>query len=644
MGFPLFLLIAVGIGLLAVNRWQNRRRLPPGTKPLPGPMNLPFIGRVHDIPKDVAWLKFYEWSKEYGPIYQTEMFGTVHVWISSEQVAHDLLSKRAVIYSDRPVIANLPDNRTSGDYLALLGRTETWKRQRKLCNQLMHTSHLASLHSYPTRERDRFLYNLWQDPSNYVEYIEQFTSRTVSRLSWGTAHPANILRHTTFGLLETISPSGALPNVMTFLGHLPAYLSPWQKKEKARHDLERKQFKQNVDFVVKQHEEGRAEGSFINTFLELKEQDERDAEKGEKRKWADIELDEARNVVGLMAIAGALTIGSPIQSFLLAMCHYPEWQTKLQAEIDSVCGGECPQWEDREKLPMLRAVVKEVIRWRPPVPTGIPHAIEKDDVYNGYFIPAGAVIHALEWGITRDESVYPDAETFNPSRWLDPSYSTYRAPLTQYPNLNGYSQFGFGRRTCQGVPIVEQDLFLTMGGMAWAFDIRKKRDATGKELPVHWNDFTPLLIAKPVRFPFDAVPRSEERMRKMTDMYEDAKEEEDREASATEFKGDEPASEGVPEFSEYLTESMLSEFEAAGAVAAAPATVGGGGGGGGGDKTSSGRSSGCSTTRTESPEPSLTFRDSSPEPLGDEDERAMVREMDNIAGRLGLPGDRKSVV
>jgi hypothetical protein len=28
---------------------------------------------------------------------------------------------------------------------------------------------------------------------------------------------------------------------------------------------------------------------------------------------------------------------------------------------------------------------------------GIPHAVEKDDVYEGYFIPAGATIHALEW-------------------------------------------------------------------------------------------------------------------------------------------------------------------------------------------------------------------------------------------------------
>lgn len=87
------------------------------------PLGLPYIGRVHDVPSRGAWLKFFDWSKTYGPIYQTTMFGTVHVWISSEQVAHDLLAKRATIYSDRPTIPNLPDNRTSGEYLALLGRT-----------------------------------------------------------------------------------------------------------------------------------------------------------------------------------------------------------------------------------------------------------------------------------------------------------------------------------------------------------------------------------------------------------------------------------------------------------------------------------------------------------------------------------------
>lgn len=129
--------------------------------------------------------------------------------------------------------------------------------------------------------------------------------------------------------------------------------------------------------------------------------------------------------------------------------------------------------------------------------------------------------------MTRDEKTYPDAETFNPARWIEPAYPTFKEPLTQYPNLNGYSQFGFGRRTCQGIAIVEQDLFLTMGGMAWAFDITKKCRADGSEIDVHWDDFSPLLIAKPAPFEFDASPRSESVKRELSKMWERGKGDDD---------------------------------------------------------------------------------------------------------------------
>ncbi|KAI1434383.1 cytochrome P450 2C3 [Xylaria sp. CBS 124048] len=521
------LLILVGLASVCVRIrqiWRARAKLPPGVQPLPGPRSYPLVGRVHDVPKESSWLKFYAWSKEYGPIYQTEIFGTVHVWISSEEIANDLLSRRSAIYSDRPQIPNLPDNRTKGEYLALTGSNEIWKRQRKLAQQLMTAN--QSLHNYPTKERDRFLYLMSKDPSQYREYIEQFTSRTVARLSWGSAHTAQRLRVTTAGLLETISPSGALPNLISWLMYVPTCLSPWKQKENARHDMEAELLRDNLRYAHERIADGTAEPSFIHTFI----QSQRNSDRQEKSSTNVTTEYEASYVIGQMAIAGALTIGSPIQSFLLAMLHYPEWQRKLQDEIEEVCRGACPQWEEREKLPLLRAVVKEVIRWRPPVPTGIPHAIEKDDVYNGYFIPAGATIHALEWAMTRDENVYPDGESFNPARWLDPSYPTYKEPLTTYPKLNGFSQFGFGRRTCQGIPLVEQDLYLAMGGMAWAFDIRKKKKLVQKgsrteieEVPVHWNDFTPLLIAKPQPFEFEAVVRSEERRGILRRMWEDGR-------------------------------------------------------------------------------------------------------------------------
>lgn len=82
---------------------------------------MPYIGPVKDIPSDRSWLQFSDWAKEFGPIYQVQIMGDTHIWISSERIASDLLSKRGAIYSDRPNIPNVADSKTSGKYMALMG-------------------------------------------------------------------------------------------------------------------------------------------------------------------------------------------------------------------------------------------------------------------------------------------------------------------------------------------------------------------------------------------------------------------------------------------------------------------------------------------------------------------------------------------
>lgn len=106
--------------------------------------------------------------------------------------------------------------------------------------------------------------------------------------------------------------------------------------------------------------------------------------------------------------------------------------------------------------------------------------------------------------MTRDQAIYPDPETFRPERWLLPSWPSFKAGTS----LKGYHQFGHGRRVCQGIDIVEQELFLVMGGLAWAFNISNKRDANGKEISPPLDNYTSLLIAKPERFEFDMKVRS----------------------------------------------------------------------------------------------------------------------------------------
>lgn len=58
-----------------------------------------------------------------------------------------------------------------------------------------------------------------------------------------------------------------------------------------------------------------------------------------------------------------------MSTFFLAMCIHPHIQRAAQAELDNVIGGErLPTISDREQLPYINALMKEVLRWAPIAP------------------------------------------------------------------------------------------------------------------------------------------------------------------------------------------------------------------------------------------------------------------------------------
>jgi cytochrome P450 len=77
---------------------------------------------------------------------------------------------------------------------------------------------------------------------------------------------------------------------------------------------------------------------------------------------------------------------------------YPEVQKKAQEELDEVVGlSRLPEYEDRENLPYINALCKEIVRWHPVFPLGVAHRVSEDDVFNGYFIPAGSIVVGNTW-------------------------------------------------------------------------------------------------------------------------------------------------------------------------------------------------------------------------------------------------------
>jgi cytochrome P450 len=57
--------------------------------------------------------------------------------------------------------------------------------------------------------------------------------------------------------------------------------------------------------------------------------------------------------------------------FMLSMITYPDVMRKAQAQLDEVVGSDrIPTLDDWDRLPYLRALVKELMRWRTTGPLG----------------------------------------------------------------------------------------------------------------------------------------------------------------------------------------------------------------------------------------------------------------------------------
>jgi cytochrome P450 len=235
---------------------------------------------------------------------------------------------------------------------------EGWTRQRKFANNIMRESEKASFNHYPELEAIRMCVELITEPEKYNHALESFIARVTSRLAWGRAEASDELKQRARELLIGVSPTGALGNKLPFIMALPDWLAPAKAWERRRAKTERAFFNTMQQDVRNDMERNNAPGSWMKFFFD---------HFGKTGFTGDLE---GAYAVGMHGIAGALTIAAPMQAFCLAMCHYPQHLVRLQEELDRVCGDRMPTQADKPNLPFLRACIREVIRWRPPVPTG----------------------------------------------------------------------------------------------------------------------------------------------------------------------------------------------------------------------------------------------------------------------------------
>ena len=361
--------------------------------------------------------------------------GDLHIWIGKDSMAKDLLVKRGKIYGDRHELPAAVGIRGGSEILPLMGIGDNFWRHRNFIHTIMVDSSRQMFYEYPIMENKLTLRRFLDYPNKWSENVITHAARVAARLAWGDPKHATKLLTVVPDLLKAISPGpGPLPNLLPFLQFLPEFISPYKRAEAKRKQEMAEAFYAAQEEVANAVKNGTAVDSWMKIWLE------KNINRGK------LDQHEAAHAVGSNSLVAIATIGSPMHSFFLAMAHYPSWLPRLQKEVDVVCGdSRLPTLADLPEMPILRAVVKEVIRWRQAVPSGVPHQTTQDDVYEGYFIPKGTLIHANHFAISRDEEVYPDAAEFHPERWLEPSWPTYKEPLTEHPVLRSDGAFGYGK-------------------------------------------------------------------------------------------------------------------------------------------------------------------------------------------------------
>ncbi|KAJ7625699.1 cytochrome P450 [Roridomyces roridus] len=509
------LLLAAGILVAALLSSRRRSRLPLP----PGPRKLPIVGNLFNVPSTFPWEAYARLSKEYNSdIIHLDLVGKSIVILNSFEATTALFEKRSAIYSDRQVyhtsrILVIVSDFNCRDSLPmvndLMGWSFTigtmkygddWRIHRRLANRALSFKTSRKYEPHEQLATRKLLKRMVSDPDAFFAHFRQMAGELTMAFTYGidvlpSKDPyVTLAQDAVHTWAAALVPGLYLVDTFPILKHVPSWFPGAGFKRKAREwrklswNMAELPFAETKRQMQLDQESGIAPSSFTADALNASKDATEPVFYQERH---------VRSTAATMYVGGADTTVSALGTFVLAMLSNPEAQSKAQAEIDSVIGGDAlPTFEDRDSLPYVSALINEVLRWNNVTPMAVPRLLTVEDEYKGYRIPAGSVVIGNAWGLLHDETVYPNPHAFKPERFLLPDGRL--DPSVRDPGV----AFGFGRRLCPGRHMATSSIWITVTSMLATLNIKK---AVGCE-PSY--QYTSAIISEPLPFKCVIEPRS----------------------------------------------------------------------------------------------------------------------------------------
>ncbi|KIW12380.1 hypothetical protein PV08_09657 [Exophiala spinifera] len=514
-GFSLFVAIAF-LSVVAVVAWEvisiRGPRTPKGLRRPPQPPGATLLGgHAHlwgaQVGNNPSQNPLVKWAREHGEIYEIRTGVERWVIVSSPEAVKEIFDKNGSVTGSRPALRVL--NLLSGGYrMLLMPYGKQWRNIRAIAHRCLSIKSADAMKPSSSLESHRYLLDVLQDPDNFLSHVKRYTSSVIMFSIYGR-RVLDLNDPVLGAIYDELShfseAAGQIHNVDKYpvLEYLPRALQWWRPKWEAYHQKEVELWMGLWNDLKKQLNAGVRTGCFAEKFQE------------EDYLAMGISEVQAAYVAGSMIEAGSDTTQLSMNSMILAMVAYPEVVPKAQKELDAVVGNRLPQFEDMSNLPYIRAMVKEVLRWRSVSNDHVRHVTSGDLVYKDYFIPKGTSVVINHWALHFDPELFPDPERFNPDRFYNSPVNGLTAGECIHTNdvkLRDHWSFGAGRRVCAGYNLAENSLLILTARLLWAFDVLPAVDkVTGQPVQYDVWNYTPTRLFGPKPFPVAFRVRSEEK-------------------------------------------------------------------------------------------------------------------------------------
>ncbi|KAL4578749.1 hypothetical protein LXL04_014880 [Taraxacum kok-saghyz] len=456
--------------------WANHRRhlrleelkwLPPGPTPWPVVGNIFQLGFVK-VPHE----SFAQLAHNYGPDIMTLWLGSMcTVVITSSEAAREMFKNHDVVLAGRKVYECM-----KGDFGDELGSMITaqygpnWRLLRRVCtNEFFLNSRLAATCGIRSRCIQKMVHSIYDVCGN------DDTSIDVGRYFFLMAF--NLIGNLMFSkdLLDSNSKKGAKffyhagkvmeyggkPNVADFIPCLK-WLDPQGIRKNMQHHV-REAFRIAGGFIKERMDEPKGNvdtrsKDYLDVLLEYR---------GDGVEEPSMFSSTTINIIVFeMFTAGTDTTTSTLEWAMAELLHNPHIYEKLRIELRTTISlNENLDEKHIDKLPYLKAVIKETLRLHPPLPFLVPHMAMQSCQMLGYTIPKETQVLVNVWAIGRDPKTWHNALEFKPERFLD------HDKMVDYKGQHfDFIPFGSGRRMCPAIPLASRVLPMALGSILHKFD------------------------------------------------------------------------------------------------------------------------------------------------------------------------------